>query len=773
MSSARRLFGLWLALVLTAVAVQAQTLRSEDDPRNLAPTVNGGTGLFTVYDAQTLRRGEFNFGFFANFFHRDPGDVRYQVYPINFQVGFNDWLEFFVNFESQRVVSVRRPEVLSGFYLPNVRPVRVSNTVFNTLPPGRVVIDPRSGVIGAFVGDPCNNGGFIGPCTRPNDTRFGPFQARPSGNDTAVYPGLGAPVGGILPAIPANVVPSYLPSSPFISRLVGTGVGDIWLGGKIRVTPPNNAFGMAFVPVFKIPSTRTLNTGLERGRGTGAFDYGVILALDGRLNKYINLSSNIGFIKKGDPRAEDMRLGAAAGGNVPQGFGRSERALDLPNEWRSGLAVDFPLSQYLQFAAEVTATRYVGSRTPSLLMNHPVDFIGGARIYPARWFAIHLAYQRHLNWQENFSPNGSPNGFIFGVSLGHVNEREPAILPNQPPTVALEVGAVTAVATNVVRASASTVCVGDSVALSARASDPDGDTLLYRWTTTGGRITGDGQSVTFDSTGLAPGDYTVTVEVDDGCGCVAFDSKTVRVENCPPNIVCFNPTLDVTPASSTVNAGEAVNFSTSGVTGGQNYGNVTYNWTTSAGTIQGSGTSARLDTTGVAPGTDITVNLTATSDTGNCSASGSARVTIAAAVVQPPPRDAGSCNTFRRNNARVDNACKLILSEAARQLQADPQAQLYIDSYRGENERPADLDLQRGKNARDRLADGGLGITIDPNRIVVRPSGVTTDGTQLRLTIVPAGAQAPAGAQPATLGDVTPERRAPARRRPARRRGRR
>lgn len=767
MSSARRLIGLLLALMLLAGAVQAQTPRSEDDPRNLAPTVNGGTGLFTVYDAQTLRRGEFNFGFFANFFHRDPGDARFQVYPANFQVGLSDWAEFFVSLETQKLIRVGRPALLSGFYLPDVRT--------KTLAAGRIVVDSFSGRPIQLLGDPCGNGGFPGPCTVVGNSQIGPFFARPTGNDTALYVRLGAPVGGILPALPPNVVPNYLPSAPFISRFVGTGVGDLWFGGKIRVTPPNNAFGAALIPLLKIPTTRSLNTGLERGRSTGAIDYGLILALDGRLNKYINLSTNIGYIRKGDPRAEDMNLGPLGGGTTIQGFGRSERALDLPNEWRSGIGVDFPLSQYLQFSAEVNATRYVASRTPSLLRNDPVDLIVGARIYPARWIAIHAAYQRHLNWMERFAASGSsPNGFIFGVSLGHVNKREPAVLPNQPPTVALEVGAVTAVAANVRRESANTVCVGDTVALTARASDPDGDTLLYRWTTTGGRITGDGANVTFDSAGLAPGDYTVTVEVDDGCGCVAFDSKTVRVANCPPNIVCFGGSLDVTPASSTVNAGEAVSLSTGGVTGGQNYGNVTYIWTTSAGTIQGSGTTARLDTTSAAPGSTINVSVTATSELGNCSASGSATVSIAVPKPTPTPIAAGNCSTFKRNNARVDNACKLVLSEAARQLQADPQAQLIIDSYKGENEKPADLDLQRGKNARDRLADGGLGITIDPNRVVVRPSGVTTDGSQLRLTIVPSGATVPAGAQPATLGDVTPEKKAaPARKGKARRGGKR
>ncbi|HEX4948817.1 MAG TPA: PKD domain-containing protein [Blastocatellia bacterium] len=764
MNSARRILGLLLLLALGTAGL-AQTPRSEDDPRNLAPTVNGGTGLFTVYDAQTLRRGEFNFGFFANFFHRDAGDARFQVYPANFQVGFNDYFEFFVNLEAQKVIAVGQPALLSGFYMPDVRT--------RTLAPGRITIRPGTNVVGVTVGDPCGNGGFAGPCAP-----FGPFTARPSGNNTAVYPGLGAPVGGILPAIPAGLVPNYLPNAPFLSRFVGTGVGDLTLGAKIRFTPPNNAFGLALIPTFKIPTTRTLNTGLQRGRGTGAFDYGLTLALDGRLHKHINLSANVGFIKRGDPRAEDMQLGPLGGAaGVIQGFGRSENALDLPNEWRSGIGVDFPLSQYLAFAAEITATRYVGSRTPMLLVNNPVDVVAGARIFPARWWSITAAYQRHLNWLSEFDRNtGSPDGFIAGLSFGHVNKREPAILPNNPPTISLTVGAVTNNTRDLVHATASTVCVGDSVAVSATASDPDGDTLTYKWTTTGGRIVGDGPNVTFDTTGLAPGEYTITCEVDDGCGCVAFDTKTIRVESCPPILTCFGSTLDVTPAStSDINPGEAVTFSTSGVSGGRAYGDVTYTWTASAGTITGNGTSARLDTTGVAPGTTINVTVTANSSMGNCSATGSATVTTKAAAI-PPPRpkatEVGSCVSFKRNQARVDNACKDVLRRAANQLQTDPQAQLVIYSYRGENERPANLDLQRGKNARDRLADGGLGVAIDPNRIVVRPSGVTTDGQQLRIWFVPAGADTadmPQGTD-ATLGDVTPERRAAPARRPARRR---
>ncbi len=757
MSFARRLLGLALTLLFIGVVAQAQTLRSTDDPRNLAPTVTGGTGLFTVYDAQTLRKGEFNFGFFANHFHRDPGDLAWQVYPINFQVGFNDHLEIFVNFEAQRVVSVGTPQLLSGFYLPDVRT--------KTLPAGRLVLIPLpngSLAPSVLVGDPCGNGGFPGPCVTPGSRNLGPFFARPTGNDTALYVRLGAPVGGILPALLPNVNPSYYPNAPFLARFSDNHTGDMWVGGKIRFTGPKNPFGFALIPLFKIPLTRSLNTGLERGRGTGNFDYGVIAAFDGRLSKYINLSTNIGFIKKGDPRAEDMNLGPlCAGCGVIQGFGRSERALDIPNELRSGIGFDFPLTQYLQFIVEVSSTHYVGSRTPSLLKNSPVDLVGGAKIYPRRWIAISAAYQRHLNWFSNLDTRHSPNGFIAGLSIGHANAREEPILPNQPPTVALGLGAIAPASTDVVR-TATTVCAGDQVALNATASDPDGDSLLYSWTSTGGRIVGEGANSRFDTTGLAPGDYTITVQVDDGCGCIAFDSKTIRVESCPPLTVCFGPNLDVTVDKGEVDAGERVAFSTTGVAGGRNYGNVSYAWTASAGTISGSGLTATLDTTGVTPGTTIEVTVRATSDVGNCSASGTSRTVIKVppAPVKPVATEMGQCTTFRKNNARVDNACKDVLRQAITSLQADPQAKLVILGYRADDEKPENLGGQRAKNTRDRLADGGLGAQIDVNRISVRDGGVSTDGIQVKLWIVPSGADDPPGGTAVDAGDVTPERKA-------------
>ena len=56
-----------LALLVCCAAVSAQTLRPESDPRNQSPSVGTGgpvggpTGLFTIYDGSTIRKGEFTF----------------------------------------------------------------------------------------------------------------------------------------------------------------------------------------------------------------------------------------------------------------------------------------------------------------------------------------------------------------------------------------------------------------------------------------------------------------------------------------------------------------------------------------------------------------------------------------------------------------------------------------------------------------------------------------------------------------------------------------
>ncbi len=76
----------------------------------------------------------------------------------------------------------------------------------------------------------------------------------------------------------------------------------------------------------------------------------------------------------------------------------------------------------------------------------------------------------------------------------------------------------------------SPILAGERVNINATASDPDGDPLTYSYTSTGGQVSGTGATATFDSTGLAPGSYTINGKVDDGRGGSATCSTNVDVQ---------------------------------------------------------------------------------------------------------------------------------------------------------------------------------------------------------------------------------------------------
>src|SRR5688500_9969678 len=129
MKLAYRVFVVTLALFMFSLAAFAQTVdknkRSEKDDRNTAPTVGTGgtmggpTGLFTVYDGTTLRKGEFTFSAAISNYDRDPGDVDITEIPVSFQIGVTNRFELFFNTDAYRGVKVNSRRNLSASYLPN------------------------------------------------------------------------------------------------------------------------------------------------------------------------------------------------------------------------------------------------------------------------------------------------------------------------------------------------------------------------------------------------------------------------------------------------------------------------------------------------------------------------------------------------------------------------------------------------------------------------------------------------------------------------------
>lgn len=67
-------------------------------------------------------------------------------------------------------------------------------------------------------------------------------------------------------------------------------------------------------------------------------------------------------------------------------------------------------------------------------------------------------------------------------------------------------------------ANPATITAGQSATITSTASDADNDKLTYSYKASGGKVSGTDATAQFDSTGVAPGSYTITCHVSDGRG---------------------------------------------------------------------------------------------------------------------------------------------------------------------------------------------------------------------------------------------------------------
>src|SRR6185369_14733245 len=172
MRLANRVLFCALAIFVLSVVAVAQTPRGEGDPRNLSPAVGTGTvaggptGLFTIYDGQTLRKGEFTFSIAYSNFDRDPGNVDITEIPLSVNVGINDHLELFFNTTAYRGVKVNNPSNLSGFYLPNSR-VFFTSTLSGS--PPAIILAPSGPNVGTLAGTAVFRPAFCPNCVAATD----------------------------------------------------------------------------------------------------------------------------------------------------------------------------------------------------------------------------------------------------------------------------------------------------------------------------------------------------------------------------------------------------------------------------------------------------------------------------------------------------------------------------------------------------------------------------------------------------------------------------
>jgi transposase-like protein len=203
---------------------------------------------------------------------------------------------------------------------------------------------------------------------------------------------------------------------------------------------------------------------------------------------------------------------------------------------------------------------------------------------------------------------------------------------NWPPTISL-------------RPSRTSVQQGEDVEISANATDRDGDPLTYSWNVAGGQLIGGGNRVTLRTSGAAPGQVEVSATVSDGRGESATDRVTIVVM---PR-ANHSPTISsVDPDRARARVGERV--SVSARASDPDNDELRYSWTSSAGTIRGSGSTVTLDTSGIEPDSgSIQVRLTVTvNDQRGGVATDSGFVMVTAEQRRPePPRRAGPLSGYQ------------------------------------------------------------------------------------------------------------------------------
>ncbi len=355
---------------------------------------------------------------------------------------------------------------------------------------------------------------------------------------------------------------------------------------------------------------------------------------------------------------------------------------------------------------------------------------GGMDLNIIKWLSIRVFQADYVFSPKKFNDNGdSPLYFphLHGARLRTGLVFNFGGAPELTPTASCSV-------------QPSEVMVGEPVTATASANNFDPKhSLTYNWSGNGGKVTGKDTTANIDTNGVAGGNYTVTAHITDP------KKKKDGEASCSANYTVKEPpknppamTLSASPTS--VQAGTPIAL-TSNCTSPDNVPVTVSGWTATGGSISGSGSTASLNTSG-APSGNITVNASC-SDSRGLSTSASTQVTVENPPPPPPQASKLSECSFENMNKigkpwRVDNECKAILDDVAKNLQQNLDNRVVIVGNAEPTEKRRNLAAERAVNSKAYLSGGESKLGIDPSRLETRTGSAGTKTCE--YWVVPAGA---------------------------------
>jgi outer membrane protein OmpA-like peptidoglycan-associated protein len=292
---------------------------------------------------------------------------------------------------------------------------------------------------------------------------------------------------------------------------------------------------------------------------------------------------------------------------------------------QTGIIGRYPMSGMTPFAHALVGAARIGGPNAQPFTAHPYTWgpaltVGGGLDYGLPFFNHHLSLRLFQADYEYLHADYGPAPFVGGrvnsntarLSTGLVWHLG-SVVPPPPVTYSCS-------------ASPETVYPGGAVTVTGTASNLNPKkTAKYSWMGQGLTVNSSTSSATIDTANLQPGTYKVAGHVTEGNkpGQSADCAASFTVKQFEP------PTLSCTASPMTVKPGESSTITATGMSP-QNRP-LTYSYSSSAGSISGTGDTAMLSTAGAQPGT-ITVTCNVQDDKGQTATS-----TTTVDVEAPPP----------------------------------------------------------------------------------------------------------------------------------------